>query len=83
MASVQKADQEIRTCILAFGVHLHKLSINNRNHGKNQKNWVRKQEMATHLNILAWKSTWTEEPAGLQFMGSQSWTQLSVHTHTV
>ena len=27
--------------------------------------------MATHYNILAWEITWTEEPGGLQFMGSQ------------
>ena len=33
--------------------------------------------MATHSNILAWKIPWTEEPGGLQSMGSQSWTQLS------
>ena len=26
---------------------------------------------ATHSSILAWKITWTEEPGGLQFMGSQ------------
>ena len=25
---------------------------------------------ATHSSILAWKSLWTEEPAGLQSMGS-------------
>ena len=36
------------------------------------------QEMATHSGILAWKVTWTEEPGGLQFMGSQnSQTQFS------
>ena len=29
------------------------------------------EEMATHSNILAWKIPWTEEPAGLQSMGSQ------------
>ena len=28
------------------------------------------KEMATHSNILAWKIPWTEEPGGLQFMGS-------------
>ena len=33
--------------------------------------------MATHPGILAWRIPWTEEPGGLQFMGSQSWTQLS------
>ena len=27
--------------------------------------------MATHCNILAWGIPWTEEPGGLQFMGSQ------------
>ena len=26
---------------------------------------------ATHSSILAWKIPWTEEPGGLQFMGSQ------------
>ena len=26
--------------------------------------------MATHFNILAWKIQWTEEPGGLQSMGS-------------
>ena len=30
-----------------------------------------KQEMATHSSILAWKIPWTEEPGGLQSMGSQ------------
>ena len=29
------------------------------------------KEMATHSNILAWKISWTEEPGGLQSMGSQ------------
>ena len=28
--------------------------------------------MATHSNILAWEIPWTEEPSGLQSMGSQS-----------
>ena len=27
--------------------------------------------MATHCSILAWRSPWTEEPGGLQSMGSQ------------
>ena len=27
--------------------------------------------MATHSRILTWKIPWTEEPRGLQFMGSQ------------
>ena len=49
---------------------------------KNNKNLPAMQEtlvpedplekrMATHSNILAWEIPWTEEPGGLQFMGSQ------------
>ena len=33
--------------------------------------------MATHSSILGWRIPWTEEPGGLQSMGSQSWTPLS------
>ena len=29
------------------------------------------EAMATHSSILAWRMPWTEEPGGLQFMGSQ------------
>ena len=29
------------------------------------------EEMATHSSILAWKIPWTEEPGGLQSMGSR------------
>ena len=39
--------------------------------------------MATHSSILAWRIPWTEEPGGLQSMGSQSRTRLkrlSMHT---
>ena len=28
------------------------------------------EEMATHSNILAWKTPWTEESGGFQFTGS-------------
>ena len=43
-----------------------------------QETWVRslgweyplEKEMATHSSILAWKISWTEEPGGLQSMGS-------------
>ena len=46
------------------------------------------KEMATHSSILAWKIPWTEEPGGLQSMGSQSCTPSMctcscVHTHTL
>ena len=30
------------------------------------------KRMATHSSILAWRISWTEEPGGLQSMGSQS-----------
>ena len=33
--------------------------------------------MATHSSALAWRIPWTEEPGGLQSMGSQSQTQHS------
>ena len=29
------------------------------------------KEMATHSRIFAWRIPWTEEPGGLQSMGSQ------------
>ena len=38
--------------------------------------------MATHSSTLAWKIPWTEEPGGLQSMGSQSQTRLSDFTFT-
>ena len=33
--------------------------------------------MATQSSIVAWEIPWTEEPGGLQSMGSQSLTPLS------
>ena len=37
--------------------------------------------MVTHSSILAWRIPWTEEPGGLQSMGSQmSWTPLNDQT---
>ena len=33
--------------------------------------------VTTHPSTLAWRILWTEEPGGLQSMGSQSWTWLS------
>ena len=44
-----------------------------------QETWVRslgwedllEKGMATHSTILAWRIPWTEEPGGLQSMGSQ------------
>ena len=44
-----------------------------------QETWVQslcledllEKEMATYSSILAWEIPWTEEPGGLQVMGSQ------------
>ena len=44
-----------------------------------QETWVQslgqedalKEEMADYSSILSWKISWTEEPGGLQSMGSQ------------
>ena len=35
------------------------------------------EEVSTHSSILAWEIAWTEEPGGLQSMGSQSQMRLS------
>ena len=55
-----------------------------------QETWVQslvredplEKGMATHSSVLAWRIPWTEEPGGLQSMGSQSRTQLS-DSHTI
>ena len=43
-----------------------------------------KEGMATHSSILAWRIPWTEEPGGLQSMGSHrvrhDW-RLNTNTH--
>ena len=39
------------------------------------------EEMATNSSILAWEIPWTEGPGGLQLVGLQSQTQLSMHSH--
>ena len=39
------------------------------------------EEMATHSSILAGIIPWTEEPDGLQSMGSQRHGQLSAHSY--
>ena len=44
-----------------------------------QESWVQSLDwedplekgMVTHSSILAWRLSWTEEPGGLQSMGSQ------------
>ena len=41
------------------------------------------KEMATHSSTFFWRIPWTEEPGGLQSMGSQSWTRPSDLTHSL
>ena len=42
------------------------------------------KEMATHSSILAWRIPWTEEPGGLQSMGSQKvGCDLATNTHNI
>ena len=43
------------------------------------------EEMATHPSILLWEIPWTEEPGGLQSMGSQRvrWDRATEHTHCI
>ena len=36
-----------------------------------------------HSSVLAWRIPWMEEPGGLQSVGSQSWTRLSMRACTV
>ena len=43
---------------------------------------VTEKAMAPHSSALAWKIPWTEEPGGLQSMGSQSRARLSDFTFT-
>ena len=38
--------------------------------------------MAVHSSILAWEILWTEEPGGLQYIGSQRVRHNCTHTHT-
>ena len=43
--------------------------------------------MATHCSVLAWRIPWTEEPGGLQSVGSQraghDWTKIHTPSHLV
>ena len=39
------------------------------------------KEMATHSSLLAWEIPWTEEPGGLQSMGSQESDMRVTNTH--
>ena len=45
--------------------------------------YVLEKETATHSSILAWKISLSEEPDGLQSMGSQKIVQDSAHMHKI
>ena len=55
-----------------------KTKQNKKTHLPIRETWVRslgwedplEKEMATHSSTLAWEIPWTEEPGGLQSMGS-------------
>ena len=52
------------------------MQVKRKRHGLDSLAWEDPGEegMETHSSILAWRIPRTEEPGGLQFMGSQSWT---------
>ena len=72
-----------RTLYLCFGPGPHRCIFPVAQMVKNlpvmQETWVQslgredplERGMATHSSILAWEIPWTEEPGGLQFVGSQ------------
>ena len=41
------------------------------------------EKMVSHSSILACEIPWTEDPGRLQSVGSQSRTQLNMHTQTL
>ena len=50
----------------------------------NLSNIIQGEGNATHPGILAWRIPWTEEPGGLQSMGSQKvGCDLATNTHNI
>ena len=74
---LHKDDTRICETVHIFGTSLIAQLV--KNPLATQETWVRslgweeplEKEMATHFSILAWEIPWTEEPGGLQSMGSQ------------
>ena len=64
--------------VLRFGLGLYVMAQTVKNLPAMQEIWVLslgrenplEKGMATHSSILAWRIPWTEEPGGLQSMGS-------------
>ena len=61
---------EALTKHLAFSKHLSACNTGTQVQSLGQEDPLEKG-MATHSSILAWQTSWTEEPSGLQFMGPQ------------
>ena len=73
----QGSPHGIFTCFFVFWVSLVAKMVKNLSvmhetgvHSLGQED-PREKGMATHSSILAWEIPWTEEPGGLQSMGSQ------------
>ena len=52
-------------------------------HGSSRFSFLRNLQMAPHSSALAWKTPWTEEPGGLQFMGSPRESDVTEHERTI
>ena len=64
---------QINVYVIQDQGRMNKKSKQNKNSLKKKKrlNYTKIQGMASHSSILVWKTPWTEEPGGLQSMGSQ------------
>ena len=73
----KKLNMTEQLTFMAFGASLVAQLV--KNPPAMQETWVRslgweeplEEGMASHSSILAWRLPWTEEPGGLQSMGSQ------------
>ena len=59
------------------------LPVNSGDPGSLGQKYALEKEMATLSSILAWRIPWTEEPDGIQSMGSQRIGQDRVTEHTI
>ena len=80
VSGIQHSDSDIYVYVCVYYINGASLLVQTvKNLPAVQETWVQslgwedplEKEMATHSRILAWKIPWTEEPGGLQSMGSQ------------
>ena len=81
LLAVISSDNSVLLCLLSLLVPVWGFLVGQmvKNPPARQETWVAflgqvdplEKEMATHSSILAWRIPWTEEPGGLQSMGSQ------------